>query len=103
MAFSRGICDIISYLTFCIGIIITILSANPCNPDISSLLVFLCTADCHHHPCSCRYKKPSPDSKEETSIKMPDSNIFGNATKLVPYILTFLDLILSRLCSFVLS
>ena len=62
------------------------LSANPCNPDISSLLVFLCIADYHHHPCTCRYKKPSPDSKEETSIKMPDCNIFDNATKLVPYI-----------------
>ena len=60
--------------------------ANPCNPDISSLLVFLCIADCHHHPCTCGYKKPSPDSKEETPIKMPDCNIFDNATKLVPYI-----------------
>ena len=29
---------------------------------------------------------PSPDSKEETPIKMPDCNIFDNATKLVPYI-----------------
>ena len=39
-ASSRGICDIISYLTFCIGIICHDLSVNPCNPDISSLLVF---------------------------------------------------------------
>ena len=79
-ASSRGICDIISYLTFCIGIIITIYLPIP------AIQTFLCIADCHHHPCTYRYKKPSPDSKEETSIKIPDCNIFDNATKLVPYI-----------------
>ena len=84
-ASSRSICDIISYLTFCIGIIVTIYLPIPAI-QISSLLVFLCIADCHHHPCTCGYKKPSPDSKEEMPIKMSDCSIFDNATKLVPYI-----------------
>ena len=88
-ASSRSICDIISYLTFCIGIIVTIYLPVPAIQTFPSFWCFCVLLIAIIILAPVDTKKPSPDSKEEMPIKMSDCSIFDNATKLVPYIFNF--------------